>query len=99
LKFGVGDTEAVLLFDTKILEIFKVDNQRRAVGQAYAARSGFVHAAKSFKDVALGGTSSRVSMAAAFEVIMDQLEEKERKVAPPIISLERLGAHSIRAWY
>ena len=97
LKFGVGHNEAALLFDTKILELFKVDDERSAIDQAYSARSGFVHAAEPFKDAALSGTSSSVSMAAAFEVIIDQLEEKERKVAPPIIWLERLVAHSIRA--
>ena len=96
LKFGGGHNEAALLFDTKILELFKVDNERSAIDQAYSARSGFVHAAKPFKDAALSGTSSSVSMAAAFEVIIDQLDEKERKVAPPIIWLERLVAHSIR---
>ena len=96
LKFGGGHKQAALLFDTKILELFKVDDERSAIDQAYSARSGFVHAAKPFKDAALSGTSSSVSMAAAFEVIIDQSDEKERRVAPPIIWLERLVAHSIR---
>lgn len=72
-----------------MLDLFKVADEKVAIGSAYGARSGYVHAAQPYRDAALVGTSTRVSSDAFFDVMIGN------ETAPSILWFERLVSHSI----
>lgn len=88
LTHGTDHAKQPPLFNPTVLEIFKVPDEKAALREAYQARSGFVHAANPFKDSALVGTTSGISVSAMLQVMVGE----PRKSAPPILWLERLVA-------
>lgn len=88
---GADHTKQTALFNPDILDIFKVPDEKAALLEAYQARSGFVHAARPFKDSALIGTTSGISISAMLEVMVGE----PRRSAPSILWLERLVASAL----
>ncbi|HWA26866.1 MAG TPA: hypothetical protein VG734_14500 [Lacunisphaera sp.] len=86
LTRGADHAKQAPLFNPDILDIFKVQDEKAALREAYQARSGFVHAARPFRDSALVGTTGGISVFAMLEVMVGE----PRKSAPSILWLERV---------
>lgn len=92
LQWGAGHDKRPCLLNPIVLDILKVGDEPAAIKLAYEARSGYVHHANAFAEIALAGTSSGMSPETFFAVMIGE------KSAPSILWLERLVAHAIQSY-
>lgn len=92
LQWGAGHDKLPCLLNPIVLDILKVGDEQAAIKLAYEARSGYVHHANAFAEIALTGTSSGMSPETFFAVMIGET------CAPSILWLERLVAHAIQSY-